>query len=181
MIVRRAGDARLAMALTGARPGDHVVDVGCGPGAAARFAAREGARVTGVDPARVMLGMARRLTRASAGVTYLEGTAESLPLPDASATVVWTIASVHHWHDVDRGLAEARRVLAPGGRFLAMERRARPGARGFASHGWTDEQAGVFAAMCRDHGFEDVGIERRAVRRRRVLTAVSAAVPPSEP
>ena len=122
MTVGRTGDARLAVQLTGAGAGDHVVDVGCGPGTAARFASRLGARVTGVDPAPVMLGLARRLTRRSARVTYLEGTAESLPLPDGSATVLWSIASVHHWRDLTAGLSEVRRVLAPGGWFLAMER-----------------------------------------------------------
>jgi ubiquinone/menaquinone biosynthesis C-methylase UbiE len=173
MTVGRSGDARLAVKLTGAGAGDHVVDVGCGPGAAARFVARLGAGVTGVDPARVMLGLARRLTRPSAGVTYLQGAAESLPLPDGSATVVWTIASVHHWRDLDRGLREVRRVLAPGGRFLAIERRTRPGARGHASHGWTEEHAAVFADLCRDHGFDDITLEPHNVGRRHLVAMLA--------
>jgi ubiquinone/menaquinone biosynthesis C-methylase UbiE len=48
---------------------------------------------------------------------------------------------VHHWHDLDAGLAEVRRVLRPSGRFLAIERQVEPGATGLASHGWTAEQA----------------------------------------
>jgi SAM-dependent methyltransferase len=183
MIVGRSEDAALAMTLTGAGTGDRVVDVGCGPGSAARAAAARGAHVTGVDPARVMLRLAGRLTPASAGVEFVEGSAESLPLPDGSADVVWTIASVHHWHDVDAGLVEIRRVLEPGGRLLAMERRIRPGATGLASHGWTDEQAAVFAGMCRDHGFDDVRIERDTVhlwrgRGARNLVAVVATSAP---
>lgn len=163
MIIGRSEDAALAMRLTGAGEGDRIVDVGCGPGTAARFAAARGARVTGVDPASVMLRLARRLTRGTSNVEFVEGSAESLPLPDGSADAVWTIASVHHWRDVDAGLAEVRRVLDPGGRFLAMERRTRPGATGLASHGWTDEQAAVFAGMCRGHGFDDVRVERDTV------------------
>jgi ubiquinone/menaquinone biosynthesis C-methylase UbiE len=180
MAVGRTGDARLAVELTGTRPDDRVVDVGCGPGTAARFAARLGAQVTGVDPSPAMLGLARRLTRSSVSVTWLDGGAESLPLPDGSATVVWTVASVHHWQDVDAGLREVRRVLVPGGRFLAMERPSKPGATGYASHGWTDEQAATFADMCRDHGFDGVEVSRHSTRLRR-LVAVRATVPEAAP
>jgi ubiquinone/menaquinone biosynthesis C-methylase UbiE len=178
MVVARTGDARLAVELTGTEAGDRVVDVGCGPGTAARFAARLGAQVTGVDPSPAMLGLARRLTRSSAGVTYLDGAAESLPIPDGSATVIWTVASVHHWQDVDVALREVRRVLVPGGRFLAMERPAQPGATGFASHGWTDDQAASFADMCRDHGFAGVQVSRHSTRLRRFV-AVRATAPPA--
>jgi SAM-dependent methyltransferase len=86
-----------------------------------------------------MLRLARILTRSSLLACYLQGGAEALPLPGESASVVWSIASVHHWADLDAGLREeARRVLRPAGRLVAIERRTQPGARGHASHGWTD-------------------------------------------
>ena len=50
----------------------------------------------------------------------MQGTAENLPVPEHSATVVWSVATVHHWADVTAGLAEVRRVLSPGGRFLVI-------------------------------------------------------------
>ena len=128
MTFGRTGDADLAERLTGTQPGDRVVDVGCGPGTAIRHAARLGATVTGVDPAPVMLRLARRLTRARDRITLRQGTAEALPLPDGSATVLWSIATVHHWSDLDRGLGEIGRVLEAGGRFVAIERRSSPGA-----------------------------------------------------
>lgn len=149
--------ARLAADLVAVTQGDHVVDVGCGPGTAARTAARRGATVTGIDPAPVMLSLARRLAAGRARITWTEGAAESLPLPDGAATVVWSLATVHHWPDLERGLAEAHRVLAPGGRWLAIERRTRPGATGLASHGWTEAQADAFAGLCRTAGF--VGVD----------------------
>src|SRR4051812_23673785 len=65
MIGGRDGDARLAARLSGVEPGDVGVDIGCGPGVAARHAAGLGARVIGVDPAPVMLRVARLLTRRS--------------------------------------------------------------------------------------------------------------------
>lgn len=163
-----AAVARLAVDLAAVSEADRVVDVGCGPGAAARQAARRGARVTGVDPAPVMLRLARTLTRGRPAVTWAEGTAEDLPQPDGSATVLWSIATVHHWKDVSAGLAEAHRVLCPGGRLLAIERIVPPGATGLASHGWTDQQAEAFAARCTAAGFESVQVEKHSPGRRAV-------------
>jgi ubiquinone/menaquinone biosynthesis C-methylase UbiE len=175
MTVGRGSSSRLASRLGRAGPDDHVVDVGCGPGSAARHAARLGARVTAIDPAAVMLRLARRLT-SSGRVMYLEGAAEALPLTDGTATVLWSIASVHHWTDVDAGLREARRVLRPGGRLVAVERRIRPGATGLASHGWTDDQAATFAAACGAAGFAGARTEHTGGGRGGVV-AVVAAVP----
>ena len=175
MIGGRDGDARLAARLSGLGPDDAVVDVGCGPGVAARHAARLGAGVTGVDPAPVMLRVARLLTRSSVAVRYVAGTAEALPVPDDSASVVWSIATVHHWADIDAGLREVRRVLRDGGRLVAIERRTRPGARGHAGHGWTDDQAEAFAEHCREHGFADVRVERNTIGRRSTVSVIATA------
>lgn len=175
MLAGRRDHIDLALGLARPRPGDTLLDVGCGPGTAARRAARAGARVVGVDPAPVMLRVARLLSRRGR-ITFREGRAEALPVPDASVDVLWSIATVHHWSDVDSGLREARRVLVPGGRFVAIERRTRPGATGLASHGWTDEQATAFATALTDAGFADARVERRTTRRR-ALVAVSATRP----
>jgi len=164
--------ARLAVDLTEVSENDRVVDIGCGPGSAVREAARRGARATGVDPSSVLLRLARAVTR-DATVEWAEGTAENVPLPDGSATVLWSLATVHHWKDVGLGLKEAHRILAPNGRLLAVERRSQPGATGLASHGWTQQQAESFAAQCRAAGFGDVAIDQHGGGRRAVW-AVSA-------
>jgi len=177
MLIGRGRVARLAADLASVSDGVHLVDIGCGPGTAAREAARRGARVTGVDPAAVMLRLARALSNDRTPITWLAGTAEDLPQPDGSATVVWSLATVHHWKDVTAGLAEARRVLAPGGRFLAIERRARRGATGLASHGWTDQQADRFVAQCRAAGFDDVRVETHTLGRRAVLAVAAVRSP----
>ena len=169
MLVGSGAVARLAADVTAVTDADHVVDVGCGPGTAAREAARRGAQVTGIDPAPIMLKLARTLTWRNRSISWSEGAAEALPLLDHSATVVWSISTVHHWGDVDAGLAEAHRVLADEGRLLAIERRTRPGATGLASHGWTPAQADAFAERCRGAGFTAVLVETCELRRRTLL------------
>src|SRR5690349_19471152 len=165
--------ARLVVDVAGLSSSDHAVDIGCGPGTAVRVAARSGAHVSGVDTAPLMLRLARLVTQNRPNIVWLQGGAENLPLPEHSATVVWSVATVHHWADVAAGLAEVRRVLAAGGRFFVVERQVRPGATGLASHGWTNQQADSFAALCRTAGFDDVHVETRNLGRR-VAHVVSA-------
>ncbi|MBI4884718.1 MAG: methyltransferase domain-containing protein [Actinobacteria bacterium] len=155
----RDNAAKMAIDLSGLQPGERLVDVGCGPGVAARRVRALGAEVIGVDPASVMLRVARLRWRSSSGLDWRLGTAESLPVDDGWAHVVWSLATVHHWADIDRALAEARRVLAPGGRLLVIERRIDDmNASGTASHGWTVEQPESFAELCRQHGFNNVAV-----------------------
>jgi ubiquinone/menaquinone biosynthesis C-methylase UbiE len=178
MVRRGKADARLADRLSELAANDSVADIGCGPGTAARRAARVGASVVGVDPAPVMLRLARLLTRRAAHpVRYVQGTAEALPLPASSVSVAWSIAAVHHWADLDAGLREARRVLKPGGRLVAIERLTRPGATGLASHGWTPEQASAFAGHCRAHGFTGTRTDQQHGGRRTTVS-VTATAPP---
>jgi ubiquinone/menaquinone biosynthesis C-methylase UbiE len=176
MVPGGARNARLAEQLSKLAAGDAVADIGCGPGTAARRAARHAAAVVGVDPAPVMLRFARFLTRRSTHpVRYAEGSAEALPLPDSSVTVAWSIASVHHWKDLDAGLHEARRVLKPGGRLVAIERLSRLGAKGLASHGWTPEQATSFADRCLAHGFTDAKVNQHGSGRRTRVSVTATA------
>jgi ubiquinone/menaquinone biosynthesis C-methylase UbiE len=165
--VGRGDDAALAIRLTVMEAGDRVVDIGCGPGVAARRAASLGATVTGVDPAAVMLRTARLIPRRGK-VRFVTGTAEDLPLGDGACTVAWSLATVHHWADIDAGLREVHRVLAPGGRFLALERLTHAGATGVASHGWTPEQAETFAERCLEIGFSEASVDTPAAHRKLV-------------
>ena len=148
MLVGRGSLSRLVADLAGVGPGDRVLDVGCGPGGAAREAARRGAAVTGVDPASVMLRLGRYLSRGQSGrrIEFVPGTAEALPVADRAVTVAWAISSAHHWPDVPAVLREIHRVLAPGGRLIIAERAARPGAHGLGAHGFTEAQAAETAA-----------------------------------
>jgi ubiquinone/menaquinone biosynthesis C-methylase UbiE len=165
MLVMGRDYARLAVDLASVSDADRVVDIGCGPGNAARAAAQRGARVIGVDPAPMMLRLAGAVTRDQPNLSWSPGGAEALPVADGWATVAWSLRTVHHWKDVTAGLAELRRVLAPAGRFLVMERRVQPGATGFASHGWTEQQVESFQTHCRATGFDALRIDERPAGR----------------
>jgi ubiquinone/menaquinone biosynthesis C-methylase UbiE len=166
MLIAGRRRARLPIDLASVSDTDHVVDIGCGPGSSVRMAARRGAQVVGVDPAPVMLWLARTLTRKHPAVSWSQGAAEKLSVPASWATVAWSVATVHHWRNVADGLSEVRRVLVAGGKFLAVERQVCADATGLASHGWTDDQVKSFAAQCRSAGFDTVRIDRRTVGRR---------------
>ncbi|MCY3607444.1 MAG: class I SAM-dependent methyltransferase [Acidimicrobiaceae bacterium] len=92
-----------------------AVDVGSGTGIATRqlALALPEWRTVGIEPGEAMRAQAVSDSRDSA-VEFRVGTAEDLPLEDASAGLV-TAAQALHWFDHARFYAEARRVLAPGG------------------------------------------------------------------
>jgi len=100
------------------RPGEHIVDIGAGPGFLAAEMAAEGARVVAVDPSASM----RELARAR-GVDFAieDGSAEALPLPDGSVDAAVATQVLEYVPDVAGALAEIRRVLRPGGRVLLLD------------------------------------------------------------
>lgn len=93
-----------------------VVDVGAGTGKFTRMLAATGRDVAAVEPDPAML---ERLAAALPSVRALAGSAESLPLEDASVDAV-TSAQAWHWVDPERALPEVARVLRPGGTLAAV-------------------------------------------------------------
>lgn len=171
MLVGRGAAARGIADLAQLGAHDRVVDIGCGPGAAAREAAHRGATATGVDPLPIMLRLARWITAMQRlrHVVYVRGSAEHVPVADGAATVVWALSSVHHWSDRAAGLSEAHRVLARGGRVLLRERLVKPGARGHSAHGLTSDQAAQLADQMRSAGFSSVRYEIHRQGRKQII------------
>lgn len=108
------------------RPGDEIVDVGCGTGDLSFACLKAGAAsVLGVDVAEPMLprargkALARPEARRAAGFAAGDGT--RLPLPDASVDGWCSAFVVRNIPDLDAALAEAWRVLKPGGRLANLE------------------------------------------------------------
>jgi 2-polyprenyl-3-methyl-5-hydroxy-6-metoxy-1,4-benzoquinol methylase len=109
------------------RPGETVLDVGCGTGTLALEASsRVGitGRVYGIDPSRQMIAYARsKAARPSLSVDFQLGVVEHLAFPDRSFDVVLCTWMIHHLPTDDKrqGLAEMARVLKPGGRLLLVD------------------------------------------------------------
>jgi ArsR family transcriptional regulator len=103
-----------------------VADVGCGEGYLTIEAARWARKVVAIDRSADMLARARALaSRKRVGnITWKRGTIERLPLGPASVDLVLLSQALHHAADPARALAEAARVLRPGGRVLILDLRA---------------------------------------------------------
>ena len=99
-------------------PGDRVLDACCGTGDLAVAVSRAGARVTGLDFSERMLERARGK---SAEVEWVQGDAQQLPFEDASFDAATVGFGVRNLEDLERGLAELRRILRPGGRLAILE------------------------------------------------------------
>lgn len=93
-----------------------VLDVGAGTGKLTRAVAAAGHRVTAVEP---LAEMREPLEAGVPGAHVLEGTAERLPLDDASVDAV-VAGAAFHWFDQELALAEIGRVLRPGGALALL-------------------------------------------------------------
>ncbi|HEY5605539.1 MAG TPA: class I SAM-dependent methyltransferase [Thermoplasmata archaeon] len=108
------------------RPGERVLDVGCGTGTLAILLkkAQPHATVVGVDGDPAVLRMARRKAlEAGAEVAWDHGMVQALPYWDVSFDVVVSSLVLHHLShdDKTRALREAHRILRPGGSFHLVE------------------------------------------------------------
>jgi SAM-dependent methyltransferase len=101
----------------------HGLEVGCGSGRlTARLADRlPRARFTGVDLSAPMIRMARERLAGRSGIDLRVADVLRLPFPDGTFDAAWSIASIKHWPDRARGVAEMARVVRPGGSVLLLE------------------------------------------------------------
>jgi ubiquinone/menaquinone biosynthesis C-methylase UbiE len=101
--------------------GIDVVELGCGTAYFSSWLARRGARVVGVDPTPAQLETAQRMQRET-GLEFplVEARGENVPLPDSSFDLALSEYGASIWADPERWIAEAARLLRPGGLLIFM-------------------------------------------------------------
>jgi ubiquinone/menaquinone biosynthesis C-methylase UbiE len=119
--------AEKTMRLMDLRPGERILDLGCGSGWASRLLARmvsEGpqgfGQVVGVDIADEMVRQARAASKDFENVMFVVGSAAQIPWEENFFDKVLSIESFYYYPDQDRALAELFRVMAPRGRLFIL-------------------------------------------------------------
>ena len=109
------------------RPGERVLDLGCGAGWATRILARlvgegpqEHGQVVGIDISDEMIRRARAASREFDNVMFVWGSAERIPWEENYFDKVLSVESFYYYPDQDRALAELFRVLSPRGRIFLL-------------------------------------------------------------
>jgi len=120
MVRHNAPDNAWAIDLLNIQDGDHILEVGYGPGAAIELITRRhpATQISGVDHAQTMLEAASARNRAAIAAGKLDlqvGSVTSLPFADASFDKAFAINSIYFWEPPQQGLNELQRVLKPGG------------------------------------------------------------------
>lgn len=108
----------------------HVLEVGIGSGLNLPFYPPQIVSIQGLEPSAPLIAMAQQSSAASSlPVSFVEGSAEAIPLASASIDTVvttWSLCTIPH---ANQALLEMRRVLKPGGQLLFVEHGSGPEAR----------------------------------------------------
>jgi SAM-dependent methyltransferase len=178
--------AAWARALGHLLPPLRVADIGCGEGYLTVETSRWASRVIAVDRSPLVLKRARALAsrRRVHNVIWKRGELERLPIRDASVDVALLSQALHHAPQPAKALAEAARIVAPGGRVLVLDLREH-------DEGWVRERLGdrwlgfaddALAKLLKDAGLVNVKINVGARRTGDPFTVIVASgVKPRKP
>ena len=154
------------------RPGERVLDLGCGSGWATRLLARlvgegpEGfGQVIGLDVSDEMVRQAREASKDSANILYVWGSAQQIPWEENFFDKVLSVESFYYYADQDRALKELFRVMAPKGRLFILINLYKDNVYSLQ---WVDKlkvpvqvrSAEEYVELLRKHAFENVEARR---------------------
>jgi len=154
------------------RPGERVLDLGCGSGWATRLLARlvgegpEGfGQVVGVDVSDEMVRQAREASKDFGNILYAWGSAQQIPWEENFFDKVLSVESFYYYADQDRALKELFRVMAPRGRLFILINLYKDNAYSLQ---WVDKlkvpvhvcSASEYVELLRKHAFENVEARR---------------------
>jgi ubiquinone/menaquinone biosynthesis C-methylase UbiE len=130
--------ARQVFDRLGVRPGSRYLDIGCGSGYTVRWAAAVAPDVQalGVDVSSTMIEQARAASAVLANARFRCGAFPMSGLEDASFDAIFSMEVFYYLDDLDAGLHEVRRLLAPGGRFACAVDYYEENPE---SHSWTED------------------------------------------
>jgi ubiquinone/menaquinone biosynthesis C-methylase UbiE/DNA-binding transcriptional ArsR family regulator len=156
----------LVRALLRLAPRARYVDIGVGDGLLTLMLAEVAETVTAVDISPQMLDQLHKRAERKGikNLVTVEGELEALPLPDASFDVAVLSQALHHAARPELALAEARRVLVPGGRLLVIDLLAHTEdwVREKLQHHHLGFSERKLASLCAQAGFSDVSVQRAA-------------------
>lgn len=159
---------RALLELLALAPDDHLLEVGCGGGAFLKDALESGCRAAAIDHSPEMVRLARGTNRGAVAEGRLEvreAPADRLPFPDGVFTCAVMTGVLGFLPEPVAALAEIRRVLGPGGRFVTLgmdaELRGTPAAPEPMASRLTFYDDDGLAALGRAAGFEEVRVVRR--------------------
>jgi len=154
------------------RPGERVLDLGCGSGWATRLVARlvgegpEGfGQVVGIDVSDEMMRLAREASKEFENILYVQGSAEKIPWEENFFDKVLSVESFYYYADQDRALMELFRVMAPRGRLFILINLYKDNPYSLQ---WVDKlkvpvqvrSAAEYVELLKKHAFENVEARR---------------------
>jgi ArsR family transcriptional regulator len=156
-----------------------VADLGCGEGYLTLEAARWARRVTAIDRSKDVLARGREIAkrRKLRNITWKQGELERLPVGDDSIDIALLSQALHHAEHPDRALAEAFRIVRPGGRVLVLDLREHEEAwvRSKLGDRWLGFSEARLHDLLRDAGFRKPTVRIGARRTGDPFTVLIAA------
>jgi ArsR family transcriptional regulator len=171
--------AAWARALGRLLPPLEIADLGCGEGYLTIEAARFAKRVVAIDRSEAVLARAKAAAakRKLRNVEWKRGEIDNLPLMDASVDVALLSQALHHAANPSRALAEAVRIVRPGGRVLVLDlrRHDEQWVRDRLGDKWLGFEDAELAGLLKKAGLADVNVTVGARRARDPFTVLIAS------